>query len=73
MTAVDRGAGADAGLLSLFWHIPQQTRNNLGDAHMTHPGERVIEFFVETLDRPGKKAGKGFQAYSSDGPKHLWP
>lgn len=63
----------DAGSLSLFHHILQQSHKDLGDAHVTHPGEQVIEYFVETLDRPGKKAGKGFYEYPSDGPKRLWP
>lgn len=63
----------DAGSLSLFWHILQQSHKDLGDKHVTHPGEQVIEYFVETLDRPGKKAGKGFYEYPADGPKRLWP
>ena len=28
---------------------------------------------VEALERPGKKAGKGFYEYPQDGKKHLWP
>ena len=37
----------------------------------------MFELFVETLDRPGRKAGKGFYDWPADGPqggsKRLWP
>ena len=60
--------------LSLGWHVAEQTRKDLeaeGKPVPVHPGLAVIDTMVNELDRPGKKAGKGF--YDYDGKKKsLW-
>ena len=67
---------SDEVSLSLMHHIRSQTRKDMqqeGKPFTVHPGDSVITKMVEVLDRPGKKAGKGFYDYPADGPKHLWP
>lgn len=62
--------------LSLALHVMNQTRKDFeaeGREYPGHPGEAVIRKMVEELDRPGKKAGKGFYDYPEGGKKHLWP
>lgn len=67
--------------LSLSLHIIDQSRKDMAAAgeppRPEHPAEIIIRHFVEDLDRPGKKAGKGFYDYpDADNPrgkKHLWP
>ncbi len=62
--------------LSLSLHILEQTRKDFeaeGKPYAGHPADAVIEKMVRTLDRPGKKAGKGFYEYPAVGAKHLWP
>jgi len=66
-------AVSDEVSLSLMHHIRSQTRRDLGDAYTASPGDPVIEKMVTELDRPGKKAGRGFYDYPSEGPKRLWP
>ncbi len=61
--------------LSLSMHIIEQTRKDLaaeGKTVAEHPGVAVIEKMCKQLDRPGKKAGKGFYDYPAGAPKHLW-
>jgi 3-hydroxyacyl-CoA dehydrogenase/enoyl-CoA hydratase/3-hydroxybutyryl-CoA epimerase len=66
--------------LSLALHVMNQTRKDFeaeGREYPAHPGEAVIRKMVEELDRPGKKAGKGFYEYpqseGENGKKRLWP
>lgn len=62
--------------LSLSLHVMEQTRKDYaaeGKAYAGHPGEAVIVKMVKELERPGKKAGKGFYDYPVGGTKHLWP
>lgn len=62
--------------LSLSMHILEQTRKDFAAEGKTlpeHPGNAVIEKMVKQLDRPGKKAGKGFYDYPAGGQKTLWP
>ncbi|MDD3764856.1 MAG: 3-hydroxyacyl-CoA dehydrogenase NAD-binding domain-containing protein [Nevskiales bacterium] len=62
--------------LSLSMHILEQTRKDYaaeGKAIPEHPGAAVVEKMCKTLDRPGKKAGKGFYDYPASGGKQLWP
>ena len=61
--------------LSLSYHILKQTEKDLaaeGKTPPRHPGQEVIVKMVEQLDRPGKKAGKGFYDYPEGGKKALW-
>ncbi|SFF55592.1 3-hydroxyacyl-CoA dehydrogenase / enoyl-CoA hydratase / 3-hydroxybutyryl-CoA epimerase [Fontimonas thermophila] len=61
--------------LSLSMHIIEQTRKDFaaeGKTAPEHPGAAVIEKMVKELNRPGKKAGKGFYDYPQNGQKHLW-
>ena len=61
--------------LSLSMHIIEQTRKDLaaeGKSLPEHPGVAVIEKMCKQLDRPGKKAGKGFYDYPAGAAKHLW-
>ncbi len=62
--------------LSLALHVITQTRKDFeaeGKPYQAHPGEAVVQKMVAELDRPGKRAGKGFYDYPENGKKHLWP
>ncbi len=62
--------------LSLSLHIMEQTRKDFkaeGREYLPHPAAKVIKKMVKALDRPGKKAGKGFYEYPPNGTKYLWP
>jgi len=62
--------------LSLSLHILEQTRKDYeaaGKKLVEHPANALTEKMVKELDRPGKKAGKGFYDYPANGQKHLWP
>ena len=62
--------------LSLGYHILKQTEKDFaaeGREFVRHPGQEVIVKMVEDLDRPGKKAGKGFYDYPEGGQKRIWP
>ena len=58
--------------LDLSYKVAQQTRKDLGDAYRPGAGEKVIEAMVGS-ERFGRKNGKGFYVYPSDGKKYLWP
>ncbi|MEQ1438695.1 3-hydroxyacyl-CoA dehydrogenase NAD-binding domain-containing protein [Fontimonas sp. SYSU GA230001] len=61
--------------LSLSMHVLEQTRKDFaaeGKTAPEHPGVAVIEKMCNSLNRPGKKAGKGFYDYPQGGQKHLW-
>ena len=61
--------------MSLSQHIIEQTRKDFaaeGKVLAEHPATKVTEKMVKELDRPGKKAGKGFYDYPVGGEKHLW-
>ncbi|MGH8454812.1 MAG: 3-hydroxyacyl-CoA dehydrogenase NAD-binding domain-containing protein [Nevskiales bacterium] len=62
--------------LSLSLHIMEQTKKDFkaeGREFKPHPANKIIKQMVKDLDRPGKKAGKGFYEYPQGGQKFLWP
>ena len=62
--------------MSLSLHVMEQTRKDFaaeGKTYVGHPGEKAVLMMVKELDRPGKKAGKGFYEYPQGGQKFIWP
>jgi len=65
--------------MSLSLHVMTQTRKDYADEGKTYiasASEPVVLKMVKELDRPGKKAGRGFYDYpaeGSKGEKKLWP
>ena len=65
--------------MSLSLHVMTQTRKDYADEGKTYvasASEPVVLKMVKELDRPGKKAGKGFYDYpeaGTKGEKKLWP
>ena len=59
--------------ISLIHHITVQTAKDLGAKYQATAADRLIAEMVERQNRPGRRAGKGFYDYPSDGPKRLWP
>ncbi len=59
--------------LDLSLKIRRQTQKDLGDAFVASASDPVIEKMVTELGRYGRKNGKGFYDYASDGSKRLWP
>ena len=62
--------------LSLSLHIMEQTKKDFkaeGKEFVPHPAAKVVRKMVKELDRPGKKAGRGFYEYPPNGAKYLWP
>ena len=69
-------AVSDEVSMSLQLHIMEQTHKDYaaeGRRAPSHPGDEVVIKMVKTLERPGKKAGKGFYDYPANAPKQLWP
>ena len=64
---------ADEVSIELVHKIAQQTRADLGSAHVERAADRVAAKMVADLGRLGRKSGAGFYDYRADGPKHLWP
>ncbi len=64
---------SDEVSLELAHRILEQTRAALGGDFAARTGDAVVETFVRRLQRPGRKAGRGFYDYPEDGPKRLWP
>lgn len=66
----------DEVAISLCHHIMTQTAKDLaaeGKPQPDVPAVNVVSKMVEALDRPGKRAGKGFYDYPENGKKQLWP
>ena len=55
--------------LGLSLAIRRQWKKDLGEDYAGHPADDVFELFVETLDRPGRKAGRGFYDWPEGGPQ----
>ncbi len=66
-------AVTDEVSLELSYHVMQQTKKDLGDAYEPTAADAVIAKFVESLDRKGKRFGKGFYDYPDGQKKRLWP
>ena len=66
-------AVTDEVTLELSHHVMTQTKKALGDAYIATAADDVIHKFVETLDRKGKRFGKGFYDYPEGAQKRLWP
>ncbi|MEQ8695188.1 MAG: 3-hydroxyacyl-CoA dehydrogenase NAD-binding domain-containing protein, partial [Bauldia litoralis] len=62
----------DATSLSLLWDVRRQWKLDRGHKFEPHPADTVLEFMVETMDRPGRRAARGFYDYPAEGPKRLW-
>ncbi len=60
---------SDEVTLELMNRIGTQTRKDLGDAYVAHPGDEVVKFMVEEADRIGKRTGKGFYDYPASDDK----
>jgi len=63
---------SDEVALDLIHKINKQTEKDVGGAYRRSAAEDLIETLVVKLGRLGKKAGKGFYDYPTDGRKHLW-
>ncbi len=59
--------------VELLYKAMKQRRLDEGAAYEGGPQDEVMTAMVETLGRPGRKAGKGFYDYPADGRKVLWP
>ncbi|RFB06177.1 3-hydroxyacyl-CoA dehydrogenase NAD-binding domain-containing protein [Parvularcula marina] len=58
----------------LGWSIAKSAMQEEGDNYQSSGVEDLLELFVDTLGRKGKKVGKGFYEYPEDGSKKfLWP
>ena len=76
MTGMPRGPLelADDVALDLAYKVREQTKKDLGDKYESGPADTLIENMVAKLGRYGRKNGKGFYDYPSDGgKKRLWP
>jgi 3-hydroxyacyl-CoA dehydrogenase/enoyl-CoA hydratase/3-hydroxybutyryl-CoA epimerase len=59
--------------IDLVYKINTQTAKDLGDAYKPSSADRLVDEMVNRQGRLGRKAGKGFYEYPSDGPKRIWP
>lgn len=66
-------AVTDEVSLELGHHVYKQTKVDLGSDYKATAADDVLIKMVETLDRRGKRFGKGFYDYADDGSKRLWP
>ncbi len=67
---------SDEVSISLALHVLEQTRKDFaaeGKTLEARAADGVIEKMCKELDRPGKKAGKGFYDYPASGEKRIWP
>lgn len=56
----------------LLYKAMKQARLDQGAAYRAQPQDAVLELMVERLQRLGRKAGRGFYDYASQGPRKLW-
>jgi 3-hydroxyacyl-CoA dehydrogenase/enoyl-CoA hydratase/3-hydroxybutyryl-CoA epimerase len=62
----------DEVTIELGFSAANQARRDLGEAWVQPPGYPVQKIFCETLDRKGRRYGKGFYDYPENAPKKLW-
>lgn len=58
--------------LDLGWKILQATKKDLGESAIDPVQEKILGYMVVDQDRYGRKNGKGFYEYTTDGKKLLW-
>jgi len=66
-------AVTDEVSIELNYHVMMQAREDLGSDYVPSLADPLFEKFVVELERPGKKAGKGYYDYPKNGKKRLWP
>jgi 3-hydroxyacyl-CoA dehydrogenase/enoyl-CoA hydratase/3-hydroxybutyryl-CoA epimerase len=59
--------------IDLSWKILQAAKKDLGANAVDPAQEKLIEAMVVKQGRLGRKNGKGFYDYPTNGPKSLWP
>lgn len=59
--------------LDLAHKVREATKKDMGDQYVAGPVDALISKMVVDLGRYGRKNGKGFYDYPSDGAKRLWP
>ena len=65
---------SDDVALDLAWKVRSQARADLGSAYKETPVDGLLANMVEKLGRYGRKNGKGYYEYPSDGSKKkIWP
>jgi 3-hydroxyacyl-CoA dehydrogenase / enoyl-CoA hydratase / 3-hydroxybutyryl-CoA epimerase len=59
--------------IDLSWRILQAAKTDLGANAVNPAQEKLIEAMAVKEGRSGRKNGKGFYDYPTNGPKSLWP
>jgi 3-hydroxyacyl-CoA dehydrogenase / enoyl-CoA hydratase / 3-hydroxybutyryl-CoA epimerase len=59
--------------IDLSWRILQAAKADLGASAVDPAQEKLIEAMTVKQGRHGRKNGKGFYDYPTNGPKSLWP
>jgi 3-hydroxyacyl-CoA dehydrogenase/enoyl-CoA hydratase/3-hydroxybutyryl-CoA epimerase len=65
-------AVSDEVSIELLWKVISQSEHDLGAAYVKPPGYSVVQRFVVTLGRLGRRHGGGFYDYPPGLPKRLW-
>ncbi len=70
--AVGPLAVSDEVSIELLWKVISQSAQDLGSSYVKPPGYSVVQRFVVTLGRLGRRHGAGFYDYPPGLPKRLW-
>jgi 3-hydroxyacyl-CoA dehydrogenase/enoyl-CoA hydratase/3-hydroxybutyryl-CoA epimerase len=65
-------AVADEVSMQLMYKVRAAEKADLGTSYQADPAEPVLELFVQTLGRLGRKSKAGFYDYPEGGKKTLW-